>query len=128
MADRNTASEDTVPVGMYTETLARLYMRQGHVDKALRIYRHLAAQQPSDADLQDQIHTLEHQLTIAAEMRDDAPAQPLPIPVDWPASQEAHAPLPPTQSIAPPARDIEQTRHVIAHLERWLQVLRHQTP
>lgn len=53
-----------VPVGMYTETLARLYMRQGHVDKALRIYRYLAAQQPSDTDLQDQIHTLEHQLTL----------------------------------------------------------------
>lgn len=126
MADRDTASEDTVPVGMYTETLARLYMRQGHVDKALRIYRHLAAQQPSDTDLQDQIHTLEHQLTIAAEMGGEAPVQALPIPVDWPASQEANAyvPLP----AAPPSRDIEQAQQVIAHLERWLRVLRHQVP
>ena len=122
MTDRDTASEDMVPVGMYTETLARLYMRQGHVDKALRIYRHLAAQQPSDLDLQDQIHALEHQLTTAAEMEADTAVQALPIPVDWPASQEAnvYVPLP----VVEPSRDVEQTRQVIAHLERWLRVLR----
>ncbi len=125
MADRDSASEDMVPVGMYTETLARLYMRQGHVDKALRIYRHLAAQQPSDPDLQDQIHALEHQLTIATDMGADAAAQALPIPVDWPPPQEANSyvPLPASQ----PSRDAEQARRVIAHLESWLRVLRHRT-
>jgi hypothetical protein len=126
MTDRDTASEDTVPVGMYTETLARLYMRQGHVNKALRIYRHLAAQQPSDVDLQDQIHALEHQLTAAAEMEVGTAVQALPIPVDWPSLQEANAygPVPAVQ----PSREVEQTRRVIAHLERWLRVLRHRTP
>ncbi len=126
MADRDTASEDMVPVGMYTETLARLYMRQGHVDKALRIYRHLAAQQPSDLDLQDQIHALEHQLTIASEMGTDVPVQALPIPVDWPPSQEASSYVP--LAAAQPSRDVEQTRQVIAHLERWLWALRHRVP
>jgi hypothetical protein len=124
MTDRDTASDYMVPVGMYTETLARLYMRQGHVDKALRIYRHLAAQQPSDLDLQDHIHALEHQLTIATEMGADTAVQPLPIPAHWPPSQEANAyvPLP----VAQPSRDVEQTQRVIAHLEGWLRVLRHQ--
>lgn len=126
MADRDTASEDMVPVGMYTETLARLYMRQGHVDTALRIYRHLAAQQPSDVGLQDQIHALEHQLTIATEMEAEAPVQALPIPVDWPASHEAHAYGSLLASQA--SREVEQTRQVIAHLERWLRVLRHRAP
>lgn len=123
MADRDPASEDMVPVGMYTETLARLYMRQGHVDKALRIYRHLAAQQPSDIDLQEQIHALEHQLTIATEMGAEAPVQALSIPVDWSPSQGANSHVPPRAS--QPSRDVEQSRQVIAHLERWLQVLRH---
>lgn len=123
MAGRDTASEDIVPVGMYTETLARLYMRQGHVDKALRIYRHLAVQQPSDADLQDQIHALEHQLTMATDMKPDAAAQPLPIPVDWPPSQEANTYV--SLPAAQPSRDVEQTQYIIAHLERWLRVLRH---
>ncbi len=126
MADRDTASEDMVPVRMYTETLARLYMRQGHVDKALRIYRHLAAQQPSDTTLQDQIHALEHQLTMATEMGADTPMQALPIPVDWPPSQEANASVP--LPVSPPSRDIEQAQYVIAHLERWLRALRHRTP
>jgi hypothetical protein len=127
MTGRDTASEDTVPVGMYTETLARLYMRQGHVDKALRIYRHLAARQPSDLDLQDQIHALEHQLTTAAEMETETAVQALPIPVDWPLEQEEAnppVPLPVVQS----SRDVEHTRLVIAQLERWLQVLRHRRP
>jgi len=123
MTDRDTASEDTVPVGMYTETLARLYMRQGHVDKALRIYRHLAARQPSDLDLQDQIHALEHQLTTAAEMQIDTAVQALPIPVNWPSEQEVKPSVP--LAVVPVSRDVEQTRQVIARLERWLQVLRH---
>ncbi len=126
MTNHDTASEDMVPVGMYTETLARLYMRQGHVDKALRIYRHLAVQQPSDIDLQDQIHALEHQLTIAAEMGADTRVQALPTPVDWPPSQEANSyvPLPASQ----PSGDVEQAQQVIAQLERWLWVLRHRAP
>lgn len=126
MADRDTASEDMVPVGMYTETLARLYMRQGHVDKALRIYRHLAVQQPSDLDLQDQIHALEHQLTIATQMGAEAPVQALPIPEDWPSSPESASYVP--LAASQPSRDVEQTRQVIAHLERWLRVLRHRVP
>jgi len=126
MTDRDTASEDTVPVGMYTETLARLYMRQGHVDKALRIYRHLAARQPSDLDLQDQIHALEHQLTTAAEMQIDTAVQALPIPVNWPSEQEVKPSVP--LAVVPVSRDVEQTRQVIARLERWLQVLRHRRP
>lgn len=133
MGERDTGSEDMVPVGMYTETLARLYMRQGYVDKALRIYRHLAAQKPGDLDLQDQITAIEHQLTIAADMASNAPApaQALPIPVDWPSSPEANAPeaLPEAQAYAalPTARvsrETQQAQQVIAHLERWLQVLR----
>jgi hypothetical protein len=126
MTDRDTASEDTVPVGMYTETLARLYMRQGHVDKALRIYRHLAARQPSDLDLQDQIHALEHQLTTAAEMQIDTAVQALPIPVNWPSEQEVKPSVP--LAVVPVSRDVEQIRQVIARLERWLQVLRHRRP
>lgn len=123
MTDHDTASEDMVPVGMYTATLARLYMRQGHVDKALRIYRHLAIQQPSDLDLQDHIRALEHQLAIATEMGADDPVQALPIPVAWPSSQAAKSYG--RRPVSPPSRDIEQTRQVIAHLERWLQSLRH---
>ncbi len=134
MAGCNTASEDVVPVGMYTETLARLYMRQGHVDKALRIYRYLAAQQPGDLDLQDQITAIEHQLTIAADMASNAspPTQALPIPVDWPVSPEANIPeatLPDARAYTAlpasrAAREAEQAQRVIAQLEHWLRVLR----
>jgi len=122
MIERDAAAETSVPVGMFTETLARLYMRQGHVDQALRIYRHLAAQEPSDVALKEQIHALEHQLASVPEMETETGVQVLPTPADWCAQQEAevYAPLPGVQVLW----QVEQTRHVITHLERWLRVLR----
>ncbi len=38
-----------------TETMAELFLRQGHVDEALRVYRALLAQRPADARLQARI-------------------------------------------------------------------------
>jgi hypothetical protein len=115
MADRDTVVEETIPVGMFTETLARLYMRQGHVDQALRIYRHLAVQQPGDVGLKHQILALEHQLATAPEM--DAEAAPAWRPA-LPAGSEAA--LPGVQAL----RSVNQTQEVIARLESWLRVLR----
>lgn len=126
MTDRDTVAEDRVPVGMFTETLARLYMRQGHVDRALRIYRHLAAQQPGDVDLKNQIRALEHQLASAPETGDDTAERAWPVPVDWhpPQGSGPYAPLPGAQALW----HGEQTQHVIVHLERWLRVLRQRMP
>ena len=116
MTDRDTVVEETIPVGMFTETLARLYMRQGHVDQALRIYRHLAAQQPGDVGLKHQILALEQQqLEAAPEM--DAEAAPTWRPALSAASQAA---LPGAQAL----RSVKQTQEVIARLESWLRVLR----
>ena len=37
-------------VGIYTETMAKVYADQGHWAKAVEIYRHLAAEQPGRQD------------------------------------------------------------------------------
>jgi len=42
-----------------TETMAELYLRQGHRDEALRVYRALLTQRPGDAGLQARIAELE---------------------------------------------------------------------
>jgi hypothetical protein len=47
--------------GIYTETLARLYLKQGFVERALVIYRRLAQEQPDNAQLQERLHTLEQE-------------------------------------------------------------------
>ena len=41
-----------------TETMAELYLRQGHKEEALRVYRALAAQRPGDHRLQSKIDSL----------------------------------------------------------------------
>ena len=52
--------------GMLTETLARLYWRQGLHATALDIYRRLAQAQPVNQRLQEQIARLEHHMAAAA--------------------------------------------------------------
>ncbi len=45
-----------------TETMAELYLRQGHLDSALDIYRRLLAQRPDDASLVERVRSVEEQL------------------------------------------------------------------
>jgi hypothetical protein len=48
--------------GIYTETLARLYLKQGFGERALAIYRHLAQEQPGNHQLHERLHTIEQEL------------------------------------------------------------------
>jgi translation initiation factor IF-2 len=41
-----------------TETMAELYLRQGHLDEALRVYQALLAQRPADARLRARVEAL----------------------------------------------------------------------
>jgi len=95
------------PLGVYTETLARLYWRQGYLDEALRIYRHLADEHPDDPHFQDQVRVLNQQHEIPPEV---LPAEPV-------------ATLSSARMTATEAR---QAQHVIVQLERWLNRLQRQ--
>src|SRR5437867_3267517 len=48
--------------GIYTETLARLYLKQGFGERALAIYRRLAQEQPGNHQLYERVRTLEQEL------------------------------------------------------------------
>ena len=52
--------------GIYTETLARLYLKQGFVEQALAIYRHLAQDQPENLQWQETVMALEQQLLLSS--------------------------------------------------------------
>lgn len=95
---------------IYTETLARLYLRQGFVTQALTIYRRLAHEQPDNDQLRAHILALEHQLATNA------------LPAD--TVGEDRAPSVPTrpQGAAP-----QPAQALLVHLERWLQVLEHRS-
>ncbi|HEU4564048.1 MAG TPA: tetratricopeptide repeat protein [Gemmatimonadaceae bacterium] len=51
--------EERAPAVFVTETMAELYLQQGFTDRALEIYRQLAAQRPADAALRERIAHLE---------------------------------------------------------------------
>jgi hypothetical protein len=109
MAEREIAalSARDAEAGICTETLARLYLQQGFVARALAIYRRLAQEQPDNAQLQERLRTLEQQLALGALGQDAvAPHTSPDLAVD-------------TASVAPH----DQGDAVIAQLERWLHYL-----
>jgi hypothetical protein len=96
--------------GIYTETLARLYLKQGFVERALAIYRHLVQEQPGNAQLRERLHTLEQELARGG----GEPASA----VQRGESEAAHET---TASV------VHRHEHpVAAQLGRWLHYLQHQ--
>jgi tetratricopeptide (TPR) repeat protein len=63
------------PGAFVTETMATLYLEQGHYDAALDIYRQLVHQRPDDIALRDRLHAAEerawgHHQAIGAQLFD----------------------------------------------------------
>ncbi len=52
-----------------TETMAQLYLEQGHLESALVIYRKLVEQRPSDEDLAARMDAIEERMAVSADER-----------------------------------------------------------
>ena len=93
--------------GIYTETLARLYLKQGFGARALAIYRHLAQEQPGNQQLHERLRTLEQELAGAGGEPEPA------VPCAAPEGTGARAtPVPQRQE-----------HQITAQLELWLRYL-----
>ena len=90
--------------GIYTETLARLYLKQGFVEPALTIYRRLAQDQPENLQWQETIMMLEQQLLLGST---EKPTLSPDTTFSAPPSPQRRTPCCPTHV-------------VIAQLTRWL--------
>jgi len=61
-ADAYASQPCDAAAGIYTETLARLYLKQGFGERALAIYRRLAQEQPGNHQLHERLRDLEQEL------------------------------------------------------------------
>jgi len=99
-----------------TETMAELYLRQGHREDALRVYQALAAQRPHDARLRDKVAELTappsrsrpsgRGQSAGAFLRgilNARPGTPAPPPPEPPVAPRSSAP-----SVPPPALEEQQ--------------------
>jgi hypothetical protein len=106
-AETHASQPDDAVAGIYTETLARLYLKQGFAERALAIYRRLAQEQPGNHLLQERLRTIEQELACGRE----GPA---------PAAQRAvHGGA--GESATPVIR--RQEHQITAQLEQWLRYL-----
>ena len=66
--------------GFVTETMAELYLEQGHLDSALDIYQRLVQQRPEDPGLRERLRAVERQ-TLGAQPAPsgDGAEQPAPV-------------------------------------------------
>jgi pentatricopeptide repeat protein len=55
----------------YTETMARVYAKQGHWQKAAEIYRYLLEQEPDRLDYSRALEEVESKLATVAKTPDD---------------------------------------------------------
>jgi tetratricopeptide (TPR) repeat protein len=63
--DYESPEEEAAPSAFATETMAELYLQQGFPDRALAIYRDLAARSPEDASLIERVAELEEASAVA---------------------------------------------------------------
>ena len=105
-AEAHASQPRDAAAGIYTETLARLYLQQGFGERALAIYRRLAQAQPDNHQLQAQLCTLEQELALGGLGTDTVRQRAVP---EIAAMATRTAP--------------RQEHQVIAQLERWLHYL-----
>ena len=96
--------------GIYTETLARLYLKQGFVERALAIYRRLAQEQPENHQLHERLSTLEQELALGALGQDTVVQRVVPEATGEMATRTAR----------------RQEHQVVVQLQRWLHYLQQQ--
>ncbi len=58
-----------------SESLARLYERQGHLKKAIKVYERMLVQEPSNNSLKEKIATLNKRLTAKAKTGEESPSE-----------------------------------------------------
>ena len=109
-ADAYASQPCDAAAGIYTETLARLYLKQGFGERALAIYRRLAQEQPGNRHLHERLHTLEQELACGESRPDSAGQGPT---------------LEGTGASATPATR-RQEQQMVEHLELWLRYLQRQ--
>ena len=102
-------SHDAV-AGIYTETLARLYLKQGFGERALAIYRRLVQEQPGNHPLYERLHTLEQELAYGGSGLDPAGQCAIPAGAD-----DSATPVTPRPE-----------HRIAAQLEVWLRYLQRQ--
>jgi tetratricopeptide (TPR) repeat protein len=84
VADADADAVADGPGAFVTETMATLYLEQGHYDAAIDIYRRLVQQRPDDIALRDRLHAAEerawgHERDLGtALLADEAEAAPAP--------------------------------------------------
>jgi hypothetical protein len=109
-AEAHASQPRDAAAGIYTETLARLYLKQGFGERALAIYRRLAQEQPGNHQLHERLRTLEQELTCGRGVPD-------------PAVQCA-TPDGAGERATPVTR--RQEHQITAQLELWLRYLQRQ--
>jgi tetratricopeptide (TPR) repeat protein len=103
------AAEDDRP-GLATTTLAELYISQGHLDRAVQVYRQLVASNPNNPQLQSRLEELEMLATASSEPERSRTASPRPA--------GGTSDTPPNDT--PNVRFLEQA---IRELEGWLAAI-----
>lgn len=100
--------------GLATPTMGELYMRQGHYDKAARIWARILASRPGDRTALARLTECQRRLAEGGTAGEPAPVAPV-APVAPPT-----APAAPGATAASSPGAAQDSGRMLATLERWL--------
>jgi hypothetical protein len=94
--------------GLATTTLAELYVSQGHLDRAVKVYRQLVATNPTNPQLQSRLEELEMLAMASSEPE---------------RSSQRSGGASGTSSNTPPDPNVRFLERAIRELEGWLAAI-----
>jgi tetratricopeptide (TPR) repeat protein len=118
------SSEPAAAEAFVTETMAELYIQQGHLDSALDIYRRLVEQRPDEPELRERLRAIEDRMfgssAGAGTAADDVPSHGGPTIREFlvglvgrrpsnGGSRSSGETAPPAEDVAPPTRAARMT-------------------
>ncbi len=109
-----------------TATLAEIYVKQGLLDKAIKIYQDILAQAPDNETARDRVLSLQAQLGGKTEtLTDEQPTDSVPV-VDEPLVEETKvAPVAPvTPALAPETQSEPIDQSPLTVLKSWLNAIK----
>jgi hypothetical protein len=97
------AADGAEPEAFVTETMAELYLQQGHLEAALDIYQRLAEQRPGDEYLADRVRAVADSIVATADAMAEESSDDAFIAADVPAFDEPAMSAEPAEAFAPAA-------------------------
>lgn len=123
MAEELEPDEEEEADELTSQTLAELYVKQGHTDKAIKVYQKLLLNDPNNTDIVHRLKELNPADALLASAMNEEPARPT-VPKPSRPGEEPYAATLAAANSRGADDAMDERRRKISTLENWLSAIR----